>query len=107
MTDLTPNHPAVEAAERAATRWMEDRELETDLDGTAYMLTAALPLLTSDTEENIARLRDTSVGRELMAEAWREALIWILYRDGRWPQDMEDDNPYRGEADQTIEKDLT
>ena len=48
MTYLTPNHPAVDAAERAATRWMEDRELETDLDGTAYMLTAALPHLTAD-----------------------------------------------------------
>ena len=48
MADLTPHHPAVEAAERAATRWMEDRELETDLDGTAYMLTAALPHLTAD-----------------------------------------------------------
>ena len=46
--DLTPHHPAVEAAERAATRWMEDRELETDLDGTAYMLTAALPHLTAE-----------------------------------------------------------
>ena len=48
MTDLTPNHPAVDAAERAATRWMEDRELETDLDGTVYMLTAAIPHLTAD-----------------------------------------------------------
>ena len=64
MTDLTPNHPAVDAADRAATRWMEDRELETDLDGTAYMLTAALPHLTADD------LRDTPAGRELMAEAW-------------------------------------
>ena len=66
MTYLTPNHPAVEAAERAATRWMEDRELETDLDGTAYMLTAALPHLTADD------LRDTPVVRMLMAEAWDE-----------------------------------
>ena len=48
MTYLTPNHPAVDAADRAAIRWMEDRELETDLDGTAYMLTAALPHLTAD-----------------------------------------------------------
>ena len=48
MTYLTPNHPAVDAADRAATRWMEDRELETDLDGTAYMLTAALPHLTAE-----------------------------------------------------------
>ena len=56
------NHPAVEAAERAATRWMEDRELETDLDGTAYMLTAALPHLTADD------LRDTPAGQALIAE---------------------------------------
>ena len=62
MTDR--NHPAVDAAERAATRWMEDRELETDLDGTAYMLTAALPHLTADD------LRDTPAGRALMAETW-------------------------------------
>ena len=62
MTDLTPNHPAVDAADRAATRWMEDRELETDLDGTAYMLTAALPYLTADD------LRDTPAGQALIAE---------------------------------------
>ena len=98
MTDLTPNHPAVDAAERAATRWMEDRELKTDLDGTVYMLTAALSHLTADDlrdtdaaeeirtegwlqgwaagrdldgdEDAIPYLRDTPAGRELMAEAW-------------------------------------
>ena len=98
MTDLTPNHPAVEAAERAATRWMEDRELETDLDGTAYMLTAAIPHLDADDlrntdaaeeirtegwlqgwaagrdldgdEDAIPYLRNTPAGRQLMAEAW-------------------------------------
>ena len=63
------NHPAVDAADRAAIRWMEDRELETDLGGTAYMLAAADPHLTSATEENIARLRATPAGRALMAEA--------------------------------------
>ena len=68
MTDLTPDHPAVDAAERAATRWMEDRELETDLDGTVYMLTAAIPHLTADD------LRDTPAGRELMAEAWDQGV---------------------------------
>ena len=75
MTDLTPDHPAVDAAERAATRWMEDRELETDLDGTVYMLTAALPHLESATEENLARLRGTPVGRALMAEGWVEGML--------------------------------
>ena len=67
--DPTPNHPAVDAAERAATRWMEDRELETDLDGTAYMLAAALPHLIADD------LRDTPAGRELMAEGWEEGAL--------------------------------
>ena len=73
MTDLTPNHPAVEAAERAATRWMEDRELETDLDGTAYMLTAALPHLTADD------LRDTDVAEEIRTEGWQQG--WAAGRD--------------------------
>lgn len=70
MTDLPPDHPAVDAADRAAIRWMEDRELETDLGGTAHMLTAALPLLESATEDNLARLRDTPAGKQLLAEGW-------------------------------------
>ena len=92
MTDLTPNHPAVEAAERAATRWMEDRELETDLDGTAYMLTAALPHLTADD------LRNTPAGRALMAEAW-DALIESMSASGEFHdvdlRTMQRLNPYR------------
>lgn len=35
-------------------------------------LTAALPHLESATEENLARLRGTPVGRALMAEGWYE-----------------------------------
>ena len=101
MTDLTPNHPAVDAAERAATRWMEDRELETDLDGTAYMLTAAIPHLTSATEENLARLRDTEAGRALMAEAWAKCvdeardLGWL---HGPARDDVGSRNPYEKET---------
>ena len=91
MTDLTPNHPAVDAAERAATRWMEDRELETDLDGTAYMLTAALPRLTADD------LRDTPAGRALMAEGW-DALIESMSASGEFHdvdlRTMQRLNPY-------------
>ena len=76
MTDITPNHPAVDAAERAATRWMEDRELETDLDGTAYMLTAALPHLTADD------LRSTPAGQALIREGIAAArnLEWMQPR---------------------------
>ena len=73
MTDLTPNHPAVDAADRAATRWMEDRELETDLDGTAYMLTAALPHLTAED------LRDTDAAEEIRTEGWLQG--WAAGRD--------------------------
>ena len=71
--DLTPNHPAVEAAERAATRWMEDRELETDLDGTAYMLTAAIPHLDADD------LRNTDAAEEIRTEGWLQG--WAAGRD--------------------------
>ena len=109
--DLTPDHPAVEAAERAATRWMEDRELETDLDGTAYMLTAAIPHLDADDlrntdaaeeirtegwlqgwaagrdldgdEDAIPYLRNTPAGRALMAEAW-DALIESMSASGEF-----------------------
>ena len=71
--DLTPNHPAVEAAERAATRWREDRELETDLDGTAYMLTAAIPHLDADD------LRNTDAAEEIRTEGWLQG--WAAGRD--------------------------
>lgn len=91
MTDLTPNHPAVDAAERAATRWMEDRELETDLDGTVYMLNAALPHLTADD------LRNTPAGKQLMAEGWG-ALIENMSASGEFHdvdlRTMERLNPY-------------
>ena len=73
MTDLTPDHPAVDAAERAATRWMEDREFETDLDGTVYMLTAALSHLTADD------LRDTDAAEEIRTEGWLQG--WAAGRD--------------------------
>jgi hypothetical protein len=43
-------------------------------------------------------LRDTGDGRELMVEGWKEATVWVRYRDGTWPQDMEDANPYREET---------
>ena len=113
MTDLTPNHPAVEAARRALANDDENgcmiEQHETngmwtclahgmsangpemcwyvrDMPGIA--LNAAIPHLTADD------LRNTPAGKQLMAEGWREATLWIRYRDGRWPQDMEDANPH-------------
>ena len=75
MTDLTPNHPAVEAAARAAHErawcgenepWSEVDDLERDewRADEAHSLTAALPHLTADD------LRATPAGQALMAEAW-------------------------------------
>ena len=99
--DLTPNHPAVEAAAREVyvhdapsndpQTWPPTPDaLADDYRGAAFAtLTAALPHLTADD------LRDTPAGRELMAEGWAQATLWVRYRDGRWPQDMEDANPYR------------
>ena len=58
--------------------WAAGRDLDGDEDATPY-------------------LRNTPAGRELMAEGWAQATLWVRYRDGRWPQDMEDANPYRKE----------
>ena len=79
MTALTPDHPAVDAAERAATRWMEDRELETDLDGTAYMLTAALPHLTADD-------LPTRLVRDIQVRTIRAAARAATYEEDGAPQ---------------------
>ena len=64
MTDITPNHPAVEAAGAALRAWMADLSDALPDDMMVYVLTAALPHLTADD------LRNTPAGRELMAETW-------------------------------------
>ena len=85
MTDLTPNHPAVEAAARNAYEraWRADE---------AHSLTAALPHLTADD------LRNTPAGRELMAEGW-DALIESMSASGEFHdvdlRTMQRLNPYR------------
>ena len=61
------NHPAVEAGAEG----MEYPHIPTAHDA----ITAALPHLESATEENLARLRNTPAGRELMAEAWQEGAM--------------------------------
>ena len=67
MTDLTPNHPAVEALADAIYRALSGQygDFGTPSKGEAHTaLTAALPHLTADD------LRNTPAGRALMAEAW-------------------------------------
>ena len=104
MTDLTPNHPAVDAAERAATRWMEDRELETDLDGTAYMLTAALPHL-------IAEDLPTRLVRDIQVRTIRATARAVTYDEDGAPQDHDWDraavSAWLNELADNIERDDT
>ena len=103
MTDLTPNHPAVEAAARSAYErawcgenepWSEVDDLERDewRADEAHSLTAALPHLTADD------LRDTPAGRALMAEGW-DALIESMSASGEFHdvdlRTMQRLNPYR------------
>ena len=73
MTDLTPNHPAVEAAMNSTALDTLLIDLRPRLDRRkrvahllARFITAVLPHLTADD------LRNTPAGRELMAEGWEE-----------------------------------
>ena len=106
MTDLTPNHPAVEAAARSAYErawcgenepWSEVDDLERDewRADEAHSLTAALPHLTADD------LRNTPAGRKLLVEGW-DALIESMSASGEFHdvdlRTMERLNPYRKES---------
>ena len=99
MTDLTPNHPAVEAAARSAYErawcgenepWSEVDDLERDewRADEAHSLTAALPHLTADD------LRNTPAGKQLMAEGWERGLD-RGYSDGLEYAECMPPNPYR------------
>ena len=102
MTDLTPNHPAVEAAARAAHErawcgesepWSEVDDLERDewRADEAHALNAALLHLTADD------LRNTPAGRKLMAEAWKVCAEFILSPPTGSPTErwVKFANPYR------------
>ena len=103
MTDITPNHPAVEAAARelaqldAGDPWPSNDDLGGHhilgtrddeyrfamLEEARAVLNTVLPHLTADD------LRDTPVGRTLMAEAWEKAVTQFAQHG-----DV-DTNPYR------------
>lgn len=79
MTDLTPNHPAVEAANRGVQEWLagdgpfDDDPVRLAHDMTAACITAALPHLTADD------LRDTDAAEEIRTEGWLQG--WAAGRD--------------------------
>lgn len=74
MTDITPNHPAVEAANMGVQEWLagdgpfNDDPVRLAHEMTAVCVAAALPHLTADD------LRNTPAGRKLMAEGWEEGV---------------------------------
>lgn len=79
MTDLTPNHPAVQAGCQAASEWAEDASADETghialaLHMTAACITAALPHLTADD------LRNTDAAEEIRTEGWLQG--WAAGRD--------------------------
>lgn len=89
MLEITPDHPAVEAAHDSSMAWLEDMHGDLPDDEMVCVLTAALPHLESATEENLARLRNTPVGRALMAESWD-----MGWAGGAYGKDRHD-NPHR------------
>ena len=76
MTDITPNHPAVEALADAIYRALSGQygDFGTPSKGEAHAaLTAALPHLTADD------LRDTDAAEEIRTEGWLQG--WAAGRD--------------------------
>ena len=79
MTDLTPNHPAVQVGCQAASEWVDDASTDGPdptalaLHMTAACITAALPHLTADD------LRDTDAAEEIRTEGWLQG--WAAGRD--------------------------
>ena len=79
MTDLTPNHPAVRAANMGVQEWLagdgpfDDDPVRLAHDMTAACITAALSHLTADD------LRNTDAAEEIRTEGWLQG--WAAGRD--------------------------
>ena len=79
MTDLTPDHPAVKAANMGVQEWLagdgpfDDDPVRLAHDMTAACITAALPHLTADD------LRHTDAAEEIRTEGWLQG--WAAGRD--------------------------
>ena len=79
MPDLTPNHPAVEAANMGIQEWLagdgpfNDDPVRLARDMTAACITAAIPHLDADD------LRNTDAAEEIRTEGWLQG--WAAGRD--------------------------
>lgn len=95
MTDLTSDHPAVEAANMGVQEWLagdgpfNDDPVRLAHEMTAVCVAAALPHLTADD------LRNTPAGRKLMAEAWDTAVLTAQELSGITRVHAFQANPYR------------
>ena len=84
MTDLTPNHPAVQVGCQAASEWVDDASAdETDhtalaLHMTAACITAALPHLTADD-------LPTRLVRDIQARTIRATARAVTYEEDGTP----------------------
>ena len=79
MTDLTPNHPAVEAAHTASQAWMDDVACKLPRDEMVYILSAALPHLTADD-------LPTRLVRDIQVRTIRAAARAVTYEEDGTPQ---------------------
>ena len=79
MTDLTPNHPAVEAAHTASQAWMDDVACKLPRDEMVYILSAALPHL-------IAEDLPTRLVRDIQVRTIRAAARAATYDEDDTPQ---------------------
>ena len=79
MADLTPNHPAVKAANVGVQKWLagdgpfDDDPVRLAHDMTAACIIAALPHLTAND------LRNTDAAEEIRTEGWMQG--WAAGRD--------------------------
>ena len=79
MPDLTPNHPAVRAANMGVQEWLagdgpfDDDPVRLAHDMTAACITAAIPHLDADD------LRNTDAAEEIRTEGWLQG--WAAGRD--------------------------
>ena len=71
------NHPAVKAGAQQLSDYENDGQtyppIELHYEAAQVALEAAWPELTTATEDNLARLRNTPAGKQLMAEVYQHA----------------------------------
>ena len=102
------NHPAVGAGAQQLSDYENDGRtyppIELHYEAAQDALEAAWPELTTATEENLARLRNTPAGKQLLAEGWEAAchkvihMAWADSSDAEYLADK--GNPYRTETPQ-------